>query len=308
VSAIASSVHDNQALAGGGILNLGGTLSLSMSTVSQNAVTVTGGGIKNESALALLSNVTISGNSAFGGGGFYNFNAQANLTNVTIADNAAGGVGGGITNSSFGAPHLLMKNVLFDGNASGGNCFLGASPDLSSFNLSSDGSCGLGVGRDNVAINLGPLGTNGGATLTHRLRPGSPAIDAGTISGCPSGDQRGSGRYYLHSCDAGAVEFVPCVAAPTLPNILVPSDKEKLVTTNVLLDWTGPDCATDFTVVVRRGSKTGRLVFRQGGITETEFTTPPLPRGRKYFWQLIACNTSGCTTTDWRSFKITTIS
>jgi len=302
----ASSVHHNDAAAGAGIMNLLGTLTMSMSTVSQNTASVTGGGIKNESGLAFLTNVTISGNRALGGGGFYNYNAQSSLTNVTIANNGATNVGGGITNSSFGTPHLTMRNVLFVRNAQGGNCFLGADPDASFFNLSTDGTCGLGVFRDNVAVTLGELETNGGATLTHRLPPGSAAIDAGTIGGCPSGDQRAAARYYLHSCDVGAVEFVACAGAPPAPTLLTPLDKEVRTLSDVVFDWSGPDCASGFDIVIRRGSKTGRIVHSFGGIwPNTQFSISDLPRGRKYFWQVTACNAAGCTAGAWRSFKIT---
>lgn len=40
---------------------------------------------------------------------------------------------------------------------------------------------------------LGPLQDNGGATFTHALLPGSPAIDAGKNFAAGSTDQRGSG-------------------------------------------------------------------------------------------------------------------
>jgi hypothetical protein len=63
-----------------------------------------------------------------------------------------------------------------------------------------------------ASANLGPLQNNGGQTLTHALQAGSPAINAGTPTGCIDDDaaildtdQRGyvrNGR-----CDMGAYEF-----------------------------------------------------------------------------------------------------
>ena len=47
------------------------------------------------------------------------------------------------------------------------------------------------VGQDPL---LGPLGDNGGTTLTHALLPESPAIDAGSAEGL-SVDQRGFARH-----------------------------------------------------------------------------------------------------------------
>jgi Ca2+-binding RTX toxin-like protein len=60
---------------------------------------------------------------------------------------------------------------------------------------------------------LGPLGDNGGATQTHALLPGSPALDAGDPAApgsgrtaCEATDQRGAPR----NCDVGAYEQVLC--------------------------------------------------------------------------------------------------
>ncbi|MEM7347113.1 MAG: choice-of-anchor Q domain-containing protein [Chloroflexota bacterium] len=79
---------------------------------------------------------------------------------------------------------------------------------------------------------LGPLQDNGGATLTHALLPGSPAIDAGDNNGCPTHDQRGEPRPGVGEgvgpaiCDIGAFEqediSVP-TANLTLRNVSIPS-------------------------------------------------------------------------------------
>ena len=67
---------------------------------------------------------------------------------------------------------------------------------------------------------LGPLADNGGFTLTHDLRPGSPAIDAGSPTVCPATDQRGAARPIDGDgkdgarCDMGAVEYMPKVFLP----------------------------------------------------------------------------------------------
>ena len=55
---------------------------------------------------------------------------------------------------------------------------------------------------------LGPLAQNGGYTPTHALLVGSPAIDAGTNTGCPATDQRGISRPQPAggTCDIGAYE------------------------------------------------------------------------------------------------------
>jgi CSLREA domain-containing protein len=72
---------------------------------------------------------------------------------------------------------------------------------------------------------LGPLADNGGPTPTHRLLPGSPAIDHALGAFCPGMDQRGRPRLTdgdgngVAACDAGAYELPalpgPCVANDT---------------------------------------------------------------------------------------------
>jgi hypothetical protein len=55
-------------------------------------------------------------------------------------------------------------------------------------------------------VKLAPLGNYGGPSLTHIPLPGSPALDNGTDTGCPSTDQRGKPRPVGLACDVGAVE------------------------------------------------------------------------------------------------------
>ena len=78
------------------------------------------------------------------------------------------------------------------------------------YNLSDDASCNLTQPTDitNTDPLLGPLADNGGATLTHVLLPGSPAIDSGDDVACPASDQRGVSRPQGAGCDRGAVEAV----------------------------------------------------------------------------------------------------
>lgn len=52
----------------------------------------------------------------------------------------------------------------------------------------------------------GALANNGGFTQTHALLAGSPAIDAGTNTGCPATDQRGVSRPQGTFCDIGSYE------------------------------------------------------------------------------------------------------
>ena len=253
-------ISNGSADGGGGILNSGGTLTLNAVAVSNNFSTGTsfGGGINNGSGTMTILNSLVSGNTATRfGGGIENFGVL-NLANSTVSGNTAGsgGVnsGGGAAINNGGT--LNMNNVTVTGNtynntsgrgatggiSSGGgivnsrntiiagNAFNGASPDvLGGFtsngnNLigSTTGSTGFTQSSDKtgVAANLAALANYGGQTDTHRLLPGSPAIDAG--DGCVIAqscignnplvalqtDQRGTGfaRQFGSAADIGAFE------------------------------------------------------------------------------------------------------
>jgi len=112
-----STISGNTAFSGGGILGLQGTLTINNSTISGNTATTTdGGGIKSYGTLT-VNNSTISGNTAgtsgFGGGGICNFGGTLSVTNSTISGNTAGNQGGGITNF-FGT--ATVTNSTLSGN------------------------------------------------------------------------------------------------------------------------------------------------------------------------------------------------
>jgi hypothetical protein len=99
------------------------------------------------------------------------------------------------------------------------------------------------------------------------------------------------------------VESIPDAGTLAAPMLLSPAKGEKLVRTDVVLDWAGPDAASTFSIVVRLGGPTGVIVFSEDHIQETQFTATDLPRGR-YAWQVTACDGSRCTTSPWRKFKV----
>jgi predicted outer membrane repeat protein len=299
-------LHDNTGIGnalGGGIYNYG-NLTLTNVTLYKNIARY-GGGMSNAFATANVTNTTFSGNTATAyGGGLDNISSTLNLTNVTFSGNSAGSGGGGIFNENFASTHLNLKNVLLAKSASGGNCFFQKVPDTSDHNLSSDASCNFGAGRDSVKMKLGPLETNGGSTLTHRLKPGSAAIDNGvSVVSLPT-DQRGVTRPQGTSFDVGAVEFVPCAGAPTKPVLLAPKQGEELSTQTVILDWAGPDCAKTFNVELRQDSKSGAVLFSKSKIQVTQAAPPKLAKFHKYFWRVTACNKAGCVTSGWGKFKV----
>lgn len=181
-----------------------GTLTLINSTINRNNSGGYGGGMVNYNSTLSMTNVTVSGNTAINfGGGIELDGGTANLTNVTVSSNKANISTGGIYWTTGGTKALTNTIVA---NNVGGNC----GPTLGgSFNMSSDLTCNFGLDRDNRDVKLAPLANYGGSTLTFMLKPGSPAIDFGTNTGCPSADQRGLGRPVNSTCDVGAVERQP---------------------------------------------------------------------------------------------------
>ncbi|HET6893733.1 MAG TPA: CSLREA domain-containing protein, partial [Pyrinomonadaceae bacterium] len=217
-------INGNNANAGGAIANLG-TLTVSSTTITDNNATSLGGGISNstgatQSAVLTVNNSTISNNhTQNAGGGIFNI-GQASITNstlssntagagaginnanpmtlsnVTIVNNSASNQGGGIFNPGIGS--LTFNNTLIAGNTSpSGPDGSGANFISQDYNLIGNTS-GLQINGatshniTNVNARLGTLSNNGGATRTHELLDGSPAIDAGNSS--LTTDQRGQPR------------------------------------------------------------------------------------------------------------------
>jgi hypothetical protein len=103
------------------------------------------------------------------------------------------------------------------GNASFKNTILAANSPYNcagvfstqGYNLEDASTCAFSGPGDltNTDPMLGPIQDNGGPPWTHALLPGSPAINAGTNSGCPGADQRGVKRPLFGTCDIGAYEY-----------------------------------------------------------------------------------------------------
>ena len=103
----------------------------------------------------------------------------------------------------------------------------------------------------------------------------------------------------------GAVEFVPCTGVPTVKPVLVgPAVGSTVASRTPVLDWAGPDCATTFKLVLRRGSATGTVVMNKTVFPASQLKTVTLVHGATYFWQVKACVAAGCLAgTQW-SFKV----
>jgi hypothetical protein len=177
-----------------------------------------------------MVNTTMSDNSATDGGAIDDsFPAPATLTNDTIAFNtAAAGQGGGIDGTSSlmtGSGSAGVENTIIAENG-GEDCDATLPPGLDQgHNLDSDSSClgGLGGTGDKPGVHplLAAPAANGGPLVgapasaqtiqTDAELSGSPAIDAGSNSGCPATDERGVSRPQGPACDIGAYEATPPV-------------------------------------------------------------------------------------------------
>jgi hypothetical protein len=191
---------------------------VSNSTISGNSACDAGGGIFNAYGGLSVVNSTISGNSAGnGGGGIANSDGGVHIANTTFSGNSAGS-GGGIYNSAGQFGGLLeIGDTILNAGASGENIFNnGGTVTSHGYNVCSDngGSFLNGPGDQiNTDPLLGPLQNNGGATFTHALLPGSPAIDAGdpNFTPPPFHDQRGLcfDRVFNGRIDVGSFEWQP---------------------------------------------------------------------------------------------------
>jgi predicted outer membrane repeat protein len=195
-----------------------GSVSISDSTISKNFAGTRGGGLLNEDSIS-LSNVTISGNEAGKEGGAIHNTGELTVNNTTVYNNSTEGTGGGIY-SVANTSSVNIKNTIVAGN----NALVGASDVAGDFTSQGNnligtqgGSVGFvdGFNSDIVGTDaqrldpaLSALDDNGGPTLTHALKAGSLAIDAGDNTDGDATDQRGALRPTDTTSDIGAFEIV----------------------------------------------------------------------------------------------------
>jgi len=191
---------------------------------ARGKLTTYGGGVSSFRSVTTLVNCTLSVNSADFGGGMASHQSSPKLSSCTVTGNSAQ-FGGGMYGDMSSAE---LRSTIVANSTTGGDCD-GSLPTSQGYNLDSDGTCALGGMGDVSGADplLGALQDNGGATLTHALLPGSPALDGGNRAGCtdPGGlplttDQRGWLRHVdgdrdgAAFCDIGAYEALLSLYMP----------------------------------------------------------------------------------------------
>jgi CSLREA domain-containing protein len=198
----------NTAAVGAGLFN-DAQLSVFNSTFTQNIADRTGGGLDNNADGTTIINSTFSQNIANQAGGGLFTDSQMDLLNLTIVENNTG------LNNNY-TKGIRIKNTIIALSTTGSNCTGSGTFTSAGNNIDSDSinSCNFKLSSDQPGVDprIEDLADNGGSTLTHALKAGSPAIDRGDNTDCPKTDQRGALRPadgdgdQVATCDIGAVE------------------------------------------------------------------------------------------------------
>jgi len=259
-------ITNNTAFFGGGIFAEGSVVTILNSSISRNVAQRDGGGVRAGAAFThdpanptfLLINSTVSGNQANrDAGGVSIVFSAVEFRNSTITGNRADadgnndGDGGGISLVLGFESSIRLKNTIVAGNLEG----TGTSPsDFGDGNAEADSannligdtstSGGLTNGVNGNIVGNGGTGTrdittvldrtlinNGGATPTHSLVPGSPALDKGdnalavNQNGVPlTTDQRGGGfARIVDGPDTGSTATIDIGAYEAQPRTLTVS-------------------------------------------------------------------------------------
>jgi predicted outer membrane repeat protein len=213
---------------GGGMSYSDASPTLTNLVLSDNYAYNGGGGMSNGNSHPTLTNVVFMRNSTTyqwgGGGGMANGDSHPTLVNVTFSNNSAGnGHGGAISNYQS---HPTLVNTILWGNYAG-------QPEYEHEIWNNTSTCSLYCSLIQDSLSSGC--TDGGNNIYEdplfvdapggdlRLRPGSPAIDAGDNSApnLPLTDLAGNPRTANGTVDMGAYEFQGDVNLSASPSPLV---------------------------------------------------------------------------------------
>jgi predicted outer membrane repeat protein len=277
-------VRDNYSGQGGGImLRWDLTTNLTNVTFSNNQAYYNGGAIHNGGRLNMV-NVTFSGNEIVSNAGLpinggavimSDERGTVDITNSTIWGNSSPAPDGGGA-SIWNRGVFRVKNTIIANTTSGINCY-GTLTSLG-HNLSSDNTCNLSTAGDLVNVDpfVGHLQDVGGFTEVHPLLTGSPAIDAGDNTGCPTKDQRGTARPQdgngngASVCDIGSYEYDAGHPPPTPTVTRTPTPTNTPRPLNVFyvapLGSDANGCASPSTPCVSIAAPFAKVAFKPGDV------------------------------------------
>jgi hypothetical protein len=201
-------VVNNSSFFGGGINNIGGTLTVSDSTLAGNSATGSGGGIASGfGATVTVTGSTLTCNSAdVDGGAIDNDHGALTITSSSLHGNSAGGFGGGI--ASFDGATLTVTDSTLTCNSAttGGGIWNGARLTVVSSTLSANSATAGGAiynwadsfDRSSVTVRdsvfTANSATEGGGTYNEFF--GTLTVQGSTLTGNTAGDS-GGGLYNL---------------------------------------------------------------------------------------------------------------
>jgi hypothetical protein len=190
LTATLSTISNNSvAFGGGGGVWAAGNVSITRSTISGNSAALRRGGGIFVSGATTLTNSTLTNNSTVGGfadGGGLAAQGAVTIVGSTITDNNATQATGGGVHQLIDQPFSISGSIVARNTAGSGDADVARNPgSVFTVNYSMVGTGVTSPGGTNLIQDnppIGPLADNGGSVLTRAILPGLPGsvlIDAG---------------------------------------------------------------------------------------------------------------------------------
>jgi hypothetical protein len=232
---------------GGALFNQHGTVVAENATLSANTAmggttggsgasggSGLGGGIFSLNGAVILVNNTMAANTADDGGAMYVVGYDASSATTTVASTLINNILSASVTAASASTHDLVSakpSLVADASANRAGATTAASAPNIVVSLASTGTLtGTPLTAD---PQLGALAQNGGPGMATML-PGaaSPALKAGTTTGAPTTDERGTARPAAGPIDLGAVQVSVGSGAPASTAPVVLTGPAKSVTSS----------------------------------------------------------------------------